>query len=217
MNVQRQAHPALYAHFPESGGLEAKLDQPRRHERRHRRWLVIARQVFRHLADHPFSIPPRPLQNLVRGTVEVDAIDVGGFDDGSRLRSWGALTVGASGGCSGQPHASREVSGHLRLWPDSEASGGRSIGNPPPRSSPAGENTAWMVTVARLVPIELERRQEIYLFDRLDMPAGKHDSEQLPQSLDAHDAGQHRRAVDLMIVQERLDAGSSVVSMVRPL
>ena len=39
------------------------------------------------------------------------------------------------------------------------------------------------------------------------MPAGKHAQGGLGESLDPHDSGQHRRAVDPVIVQEWLDFG----------
>ena len=58
---------------------------------------------------------------------------------------------------------------------------------------------------ARFVPVELERRQEVHVFDRLDMPAGKQAQGSFGKRLDAHDTGQHRRAVNLVIVQERLN------------
>ena len=43
--------------------------------------MVIVGKAFRHQPDNPLPIPPRPFQNLVRRPVEVEAIDIGGFDD----------------------------------------------------------------------------------------------------------------------------------------
>ena len=114
-----------------------------------------------------------------------------------------------------QPHAGREVRSHLRLGLIRK--GRRPIKRQSAtRPSPLRMEHRLDRHRARLVPVELERRQEVHILDRFDMPAGEHGQGRFRKSLDAHDAGQHRRAVDLVIVQERLNAGSSVVSMVRP-
>ena len=55
-----------------------------------------------------------------------------------------------------------------------------------------------------LVAVELERSQETDIFDGLDAVTGQHDESRFGKGLDTHDAGQHGRAADLMIVQERL-------------
>ena len=60
---------------------------------------------------------------------------------------------------------------------------------------------------AWLAPVELERRQEVYVVDRLDMPAGNNALSGFCKSLDAHHTGQHRGAIDLMIVQKWLNGG----------
>ena len=121
MNVLRQTHAALRAHFPEPGGLEAQLDQPWRHKRRLLERVMMVGQILGHLADDAVSVTPRPLQDLVRWSVEVNAIDICGFNDRpcrpARRRpgqSFRRLFC--------QPHAGREVSGHLwlrlvREWP----------------------------------------------------------------------------------------------------
>ena len=106
----RQAHAALHAHLPDPGGLEAKLDQPRRHQRRQFRGMVIVRKVLRHLPDDPVPIPPRPLQNLVRGSVEVEAINIGSFDDVTGRRAQGRRGHDF-GRLLRQPHARGEVRG----------------------------------------------------------------------------------------------------------
>ena len=57
---------------------------------------------------------------------------------------------------------------------------------------------------ARFVPIELERREEVHVFDCRDTPAGKQTERSFGKRLDAHYSGQHGCAVNLMIVQKRL-------------
>src|ERR1019366_10119910 len=58
---------------------------------------------------------------------------------------------------------------------------------------------------ARLMAVELERREEIHVLNGLDMPAGQRPQSSFGKCLDPHNAGQHGRAVNLMIVQERLN------------
>src|SRR6266568_4861717 len=58
---------------------------------------------------------------------------------------------------------------------------------------------------ARLAAVELEGSQEVYVTDGFNMPAGNKALSSLCESLNAHHAGQHRGAIDLMVVQERLD------------
>jgi hypothetical protein len=60
---------------------------------------------------------------------------------------------------------------------------------------------------ARLVPVEFERRQKVHRFDGFHMPAGKHPEGGFGKGFDAHHAGQDGRAVDLMIIEERLNPG----------
>ena len=60
---------------------------------------------------------------------------------------------------------------------------------------------------ARLVAVELERREEAHVLDRAHVPVGHEQRGQLGERLDAHDAGQHRRAVDPVVVEEGLLAG----------
>jgi hypothetical protein len=81
INVMWQTHPALRAQLPNPSGLEAKLDQPWRHKDGQIGRVMIVTQTFRHQTDNPLSVPPGSLHNLVRGPVEVEAIDVGSFDD----------------------------------------------------------------------------------------------------------------------------------------
>ena len=57
----------------------------------------------------------------------------------------------------------------------------------------------------RFMAVELEGREEIHVFDGLDMPAGKHAQSGFGEGFDSHDTGQHRRAVNLMIVKEGLN------------
>ena len=75
---------------------------------------MIGGQVLRQQPDDLLSIPPGPLQNLVCGPVEVEAIDVGSFDDGSGRRQRRLLQCSA---CVlfREPHARGEVGGQLRL------------------------------------------------------------------------------------------------------
>ena len=58
-----------------------------------------------------------------------------------------------------------------------------------------------------LVLVELERRQEIHLFDRFNEPAGVQTQRRFRKCLDAHDAGQYGDAINLMVVEERLQLG----------
>src|ERR1035441_4950549 len=58
---------------------------------------------------------------------------------------------------------------------------------------------------ARFVPVELKGRQEVYVFERRNMPAGQQAQRSFSKSLDAHDPGQHWCAVNLMIVQKGLN------------
>src|SRR5579872_4148226 len=55
-----------------------------------------------------------------------------------------------------------------------------------------------------LIAIELERSQEIYVFDRLDMPLGKQAKRGFRECLDAHQSGQHGRTFNLVVMQEGL-------------
>ena len=112
-----------------------------------------------------------------------------------------------------QSHARRKVRGHLRLrlirkWPAAKQS---AIGD---QGVSARMNRCFDRQRARLAPVELERRQEIHVFNHFDMPAGKQAQGSFGERLDAHDSGQHRRTVNLMVVQERLNGGSSTVSIV---
>ena len=49
---------------------------------------MVAGQILGISADNTIAVEPRPLQNLVRGPVEVKPIDVGGFDDVSVWQAW---------------------------------------------------------------------------------------------------------------------------------
>ena len=57
---------------------------------------------------------------------------------------------------------------------------------------------------ARFASVELERRKEAYVFDRLDPPSGKEAQSGFSKCLDTHYAGQNWGTVNLMIVKERL-------------
>ena len=82
-NMLWQTHATFCDDLPKPCGLEAKLNQSRRQEYRESRWLVMRGKVFRHLADNMILISPCMVQNLVRRTVKIDAIDIIMFDHGS--------------------------------------------------------------------------------------------------------------------------------------
>ena len=91
----------------------------------------------------------------------------------------------------------------------------RMIGQHPPANQPAiGHQLValWMKSRlddhrSRLVFVELERSQEIHLFNGFDVPSGMHTQRRFRECLDAHDARQHRSAIDLVVVEERLHLG----------
>ena len=101
------------------------------------------------------------------------------------------------------PHASGEVDRLLRLGLIRERS-------PPHQSAIRHQPVALGIEQSldkhrsRLVAVELERRQEIHFLDGLDMPAGMHAERGFRKRLDPHDTRQHRRAVNAVVVQERL-------------
>ncbi len=75
-------------------------------------------------------------------------------------------------------------------------------------------NSGFNSNLARFAAVELEGREEVYVFDRLDPPSGKQAECSFGECLDAHHAGQNRSAVNLMIMKERLsrrvESGSTV-------
>ena len=68
----------------------------------------------------------------------------------------------------------------------------------------------------RLVAVELERRQQLHVLERGDLPARQQRVRGLGEALHAHHAGQHGRALDPVVVEERLAPGSSSVRTVSP-
>src|SRR5579864_6485559 len=66
-------------------------------------------------------------------------------------------------------------------------------------------NSRLNTQCARLAPVELERRDEVHIFDGFNMPTRKQAQGSFGKRLDAHHAGQHWSTVDLMIMQERLN------------
>src|SRR5579885_1584242 len=79
-DLLRKPHAALHAQFPDPGRLEARFDQPRCRYGRQFRGMMIGRQAFREQAYNLLSIPPCFFKNLVSGSVEIDAIDIGCSD-----------------------------------------------------------------------------------------------------------------------------------------
>src|SRR5208282_2935684 len=140
---------------------------------------------------------------LVRRAVEVEPVDVGGFNDVSIWSAQGRQCH--QRGCVFYQSRSRcEMRSHLRLgliwkWPAPKQA---AIGD---QAVSVRMNHCLDRQRAGLAPVELERRQEVYLFNRLDMPVRKQAQGSLGERLDAHDAGQHWRAVNLMVVQKRLN------------
>src|ERR1700758_5350440 len=65
-------------------------------------------------------------------------------------------------------------------------------------------NAGLDVHRSRFTAIELEGREEVYVFERFHLPSGKQVQSSFPKCLDAHHAGQHRGAVNLMIMKKRL-------------
>jgi GAF domain-containing protein len=59
---------------------------------------------------------------------------------------------------------------------------------------------------ARFVAVELDRRQQVDVLQRDDLPARQQRVGRLGERLHAHHAGQHRGAVDAVVVQEGLQA-----------
>ena len=71
---------------------------------------------------------------------------------------------------------------------------------------------------ARLFPIELEGRKEVYIFDRFYSPARKQRKHRFRKRLDSHDPGQYRNSIDAVVkkkwlscwVQRDLDSHAAV-------
>ena len=60
---------------------------------------------------------------------------------------------------------------------------------------------------ARMTAIELEWRQEVYIFELSEVFVGKQQPAGFSQGLDPHDSRKHRDSGDLVIKKERLSTG----------
>ena len=75
VDVLRQGEPAVGSDLPDAGRLEEQLDQARSHLERLRGRLVVGWKVGREEAHDRAVALPGALEDLVGGTVEVDAVD----------------------------------------------------------------------------------------------------------------------------------------------
>ena len=80
----RQPQASVDCEFRYPGGLEAQLDEARSDQQRSVSGGVVLGQIGGELTDGRLIVPPDTGQNLVRGPVEVHAVDGVGRDDGSR-------------------------------------------------------------------------------------------------------------------------------------
>ncbi len=146
---------------------------------------------------------PGPLEHLVCGPVEVDAVD--------RLRA-DAHAVGALGGglflvrrlgqLAGQEGAAGEVNGSLlalrqRASPDEAA-----VRHQRAVASVAGQHL--QLERAGLVAVELERSHQLDVLKRRDVPSGHQRGRRLREPLDPHYAWKNRDALDPVVVEEGL-------------
>src|SRR5579862_2221375 len=67
-----------------------------------------------------------------------------------------------------------------------------------------GTNRGFDSHDSRLIPIELERSQEVDVLNGLDMPAGKQFHGGFREGFDAHYSRKKWRSVDLVVVQKGL-------------
>src|SRR5579863_424685 len=113
--MQGQTHAALGSHLPQAGSLEAKLDEPGRANGWQFGWMMVVGQACGQQSDDLLSIPPCPLDDLVRRSVEVQTINIRSINDVS-----GWLAQRRNGNRFGrlfrQPHTRGEVGGDLRFW-----------------------------------------------------------------------------------------------------
>ena len=75
---------------------------------------MVGRQMVRHQSDETLAIPPCCLEYLVCGSVEVEAVDVGGFDDVPR-GSTERVGQRSLRPLFREPDARGEMDGRLRL------------------------------------------------------------------------------------------------------
>ena len=71
-------------------------------------------------------------------------------------------------------------------------------------ASPSAQNCGFDGQSPRLVAVELEGREELDIFDRFDVPARHEARGCFCESLDSHYARQYRRAVNPVVIKERL-------------
>src|SRR6516225_4755953 len=142
------------------------------------------------------------MQNPVRGSMKVDAVNLRGFDNGFCRQSRSHSCDGRCG-LFAHSHARCEVRGFLQLWLVRQL-------------SPAKQTTICDQLLALriegglnchgswLVLVELERRKEVHFFNRLNVPSRMQARSSLGECLDTHHSGQHRNAIDTVVVKERL-------------
>ena len=112
------------------------------------------------------------------------------------------FAVGERGWIGRQPHRAGEVHGALRL----AGAGQGALGRQPALGDqvvPVGVQQGRDRHRAWLVPVELERRPEVHVLDSGHVQVGHEQPGGLGERLHAHHAGQHRRAVDAVVIQER--------------
>src|ERR1700690_2949863 len=103
-----------------------------------------------------------------------------------------------------EPHTGGKVRRYLRLG----LTGKQPLSNQPAigyQVKPVGMNGRLDKYRAGLMAVELKGREKIHSLDGLDMPARQHPQSSFGKGFNAHYTWQHGRAVDLVIVQERLN------------
>ncbi len=152
-------------------------------------------------SHHHLVALPRLVEHLVRGPVEVDAIDVicrhGGLDhrgEGDRVERGRGLD---------QSDGAREVNRLLGLVAVRQLPAAKERASRQEVVAVSGELTCDR-ELTGLMSVELEGSEEGHILDGREPHLWLQQQRRLGERLDAHDARQHGRAVDLMIVEEGL-------------
>ena len=169
--------------------------------------MVVGRKALRlrHQSNDVLAIPPSLFYDLVRGSVEVEPIDVGGFDDasvrcGPDFLSWRLHRLLC------EPDSRSEMGCRLRLCLVGQRTitDEPAIGREPAGLLRLGMNSRFDPQGARFASIEFEGREEGDVFYRFDLPSWEQAQSRFREGFDAHHARKQRSAVNLMIVKEGL-------------
>ena len=201
VRVGGQRHVPGVADLPQARGLEARLRQPRLGGRVPGLWRVPCWHVPGETGDSVGTTVPGLADHLVSRSVEEHVVDVAGGDRRCLVGSWrlGSLllrSVVHRG--RGQSDLAGEVRRDARrLLADEHPAGAqRAVRD---EIGPIGPDHRGHGDRARLVPVELQRGDEVHLLDVGHPHIGNGEAGQGRERLDAHHPGQHRRAVDPVV------------------